>query len=813
MTGGGMAGGGVRIPAPYRKVLRDLWLGRNRVAMMVIAIALSLTTVGAVVAAGAILAREMPRNYLATRPASVTLETDGISATQLAAVQARPEVDTATARLTVTARVRLGDRWRPILLFVADERDPMAVARFDVEQGAWPPPTGSLLLERSGLEMLGTGPGSTLSVEIGSGPARALTVSGVVHDASLAPSWQENTAYGFTTPATVTALGGDPTLDEVRVILAGAPDDVALITAQAQGIAASLQSDGVRVSEIRIPPPNQHPHQWQLTVVVAMLLAFGVAAVILASVLVAAVVSAMLAEQVRQIGVLKAVGAQPRQIAAMYTLLPATVGLLAGLAAIVPTMALGSGLSGMVGALLNLDLADRSIPAVVLALEVAAGIVLPVLASLVPILRASRVTVRQAIDDHGVRPEGGRVAGLERALARLRGLGRPTLFALRNTVRRPTRALLTVAMLGLGGAIFLAGLNTVDAWNRTINDGLANRHYDLELRLAVPVDRADVETLVAAVPGVASVEAWGAFPAAVATPGQVNVVRTYPDKGHGSFSLVGLPPSTGLIDFPVLDGRWLTAADASGDALVLNQTAAAALAGVQVGDVVTLDAGGRVATWRVAGIVEELGSPAMAYAAEEAFAAATGTAGTARLVRVVVTPGETPAAVLDRIESAVADAGIPVALSLTTRELRGAIDQHVMVLLVVLILTAVLIAIVGSLGLATSMSINVLERTREIGVLHTLGALPATVQRMVATEGLAIGLGSVPAAFLLSLPLTAVVGTVIGMLSFRVPLELTVSPVALLAWLVLVAGGSLLAGWVPARSAARLPPREALAYA
>ena len=84
---------------------------------------------------------------------------------------------------------------------------------------------------------------------------------------------------------------------------------------------------------------------------------------------------------------------------------------------------------------------------------------------------------------------------------------------------------------------------------------------------------------------------------------------------------------------------------------------------------------------------------------------------------------------------------------------------------------------------------------------------------IIAGAGLAIGLVSVPVALLLSLPLSAVVGSVIGSLSFRVPLELTVSPVALLVWVALITAGSLLAGWFPARNASRLPPREALAYA
>ena len=68
-------------------------------------------------------------------------------------------------------------------------------------------------------------------------------------------------------------------------------------------------------------------------------------------------------------------------------------------------------------------------------------------------------------------------------------------------------------------------------------------------------------------------------------------------------------------------------------------------------------------------------------------------------------------------------------------------------------------------------------------------------------------------AILLSVPLTSLVGTVIGSLSFRVPLVLTLSPGAALVWASVVAIGSLLASAVPADRAARMPVRAALAYA
>src|SRR3712207_1230894 len=60
-----------------RKVLRDLWLARGRAAVLVVATALSLTAVGAVLGAYAILTREMPRSFLSANPASATLVVDG----------------------------------------------------------------------------------------------------------------------------------------------------------------------------------------------------------------------------------------------------------------------------------------------------------------------------------------------------------------------------------------------------------------------------------------------------------------------------------------------------------------------------------------------------------------------------------------------------------------------------------------------------------------------------------------------------------------------------------------------------------------
>ncbi len=91
----------------------------------------------------------------------------------------------------------------------------------------------------------------------------------------------------------------------------------------------------------------------------------------------------------------------------------------------------------------------------------------------------------------------------------------------------------------------------------------------------------------------------------------------------------------------------------------------------------------------------------------------------------VVTTRHDPAgrqATLDRVEQALAAAGIGIEQDLTVDTLQSALDGHVLVLAEALIAIAAVVAFVGMLGLTSTMSTNVIERTREFAVLHVIGA-------------------------------------------------------------------------------------------
>ena len=776
----------------WRKLWQDVLAERGRFALMLVAVAVSLGAFGAVLGAYAVLTREMAANYLGTEPAHATLELRGdVDTAVLALARLDPAVAVAEARDVILARARVGDDWLPLLLFIVDDFASIRLSRFTPQEGAFPPPAGSVLLERTATGVLNAGTSGSLQLKSPNGALTTLPVSGLVHDPGLAPAWQERTGYAYVARQTLRQLGEDGAVHELRVRFEGVAETIPAIQSAAERLAKSLRGQGIGVTEVRVPPPRQHPHQRQMTTVLFLLLAFSVMALILSGVLVANTLAALLARQVREIGVMKTLGARTAQLAAMYVLLVAAIGL-ASLTLAVPLAMLGArGFASSIATLLNITLTDALPPAWVWGMQLLAGLCVPAAVAALPVWRACRVTVRDAIDRHGANADW-----LGASSARWP-------IALRNVMRRPSRLALTMALLAAGGAMFMTALNVSESWERTIAKVYDTRHYDVELRLHGPQSVALRESL-AAMPGVRAVEAWGYSKAAFAQPGQIDISHAYPDRGHGAFAVMAPPPDTRLISFPLRAGRWLQLGDR--EAVVLNHAAAAQQPGLKIGGEVLLSIEGQVTHWRLVGIVEEIGAAGIAYVSDQAFARQTGTERQARLLRVATaaTDAEERAQMIRRIETRLAQAGGSVEKAVPLAELRTAMGDHIVILIRALIAMAIVMATVGGLGLAASLSIGVLARTRELAVMKTLGATPRRLVGMVLTEAQWVGVLSGVGAFVLSLPLTALLDALVGGLGFVAPLPYVVAWAPVLGWFALVALVSCLAALPPALRAARV---------
>jgi len=799
---------GVVIAPRWRKVLRDIVAHPGRSLLAVLALSTGVFQVGALIHKYAILEPLLATMYSRTNPASAILFVDDAGDDLIEAVRQVPGVAQAEARPVILARVRVnpgaaGDEWLPAVLYVVRDFDDLRIDTFKPNDGAWPPGGDEVLLERSALSLTGVGTGDTLTARNPAGDEVALRVAGSVHAAGLAPAWMDHVVPGFVpwNSAARKALGGESA--QIRIV-ADHPLDEGYIREVAAKVRTMVEGRGHAVTRVGVETPGRHPHADQMSIFLYLLGAFGILSLVLSAVLVASMVHALLAEQVRQVGIMKAIGGSTRQIAGLYVgqiALLAVAALALGLPA---GLAVGRAYARFSAGILNVDVTDTPFPVRALAAVVAVGLLLPLLVALVPIHRASRITVHQALnDDLGPRPFGSR--RLERWLARLTWLPRPFLLSLRTTCLRRGRLALTVGTLAIGGAVFMSALNVSGAWTRAVDNDFRARRYDLQVVLGRPYPIATLAEIVAAVPGVARAEYWpGASPALIGAGGVAG----------SDVALLGLEPGSTLLDLPLIAGRWLRADDPRG--VVINQTVVARNPTLRAGGVVALRLDGRSVTFPIAGVVKELNPVPVIYAPAAAVLEATGQAGdTARTLRIVTGAHDEAAqrATAAALEAAFLERGIEVGGMTRMLDARKAILDHLVIVMAVLTMASVIVVFVGAIALASTLTLSVVQRTREFGILGAIGAAPWTIARHVWLESILIGVTGWIVSLLLAAPVSYLLESVTGGIFFKAPLDFFVSVGAAAIWLALSVALASLCSVYPARRAARLTVREAMAYA
>jgi len=284
------------------------------------------------------------------------------------------------------------------------------------------------------------------------------------------------------------------------------------------------------------------------------------------------------------------------------------------------------------------------------------------------------------------------------------------------------------------------------------------------------------------------------------------------DSESDPFQIYAVPPNTALIDPQLEDGRWLDPAIPNG--LVVNSDVLDKEQDISVGDNLRIDINGREMTGPVIGIIRTDSQGAAIYIGLDDYAYLTRTTGQTTHLQVMATDNDPAAqdALKGELFQHLESAGFEVSGTQTSQQINTSNELMFTIIIAVLILMALLLAAVGGLGLTTTMSINIMERIREIGVLRAIGASNVSVRQIVLAEGFVIGTLSWGIGVLLSLPVSAFLSDQVGLALLKVPLNYQYSILSAVVWffaLILIAVAASLG---PARNAVRLTIREVLAY-
>ncbi|MHB1133700.1 MAG: ABC transporter permease [Chloroflexota bacterium] len=787
----------------WRKVVRDLLSNKTRTVLVVLSIAVGVFAIGMIGGTQLILSQDMRQAFMGINPFSAAIATESFDDELVQMVRDMKGVEDAEGQGSLSRRVRLPNGGTKGVQFTAyGSFDDIRINKVFSEVGAWPPSDREVVMERASLEYLGLQVGGTLTVEVGENKTRELRIIGTARDMYIPPPAFVGSGYAYINMATAEWLGGSRSYSGLIFTVSENALDRDHIQRVTQQVRDKIENGGRTVFSTYVGDPGKHPIDGTMQALILILGALGLVALILSGFLVVNTVTALLTQQMRQIGVMKAVGARARQIMAMYLVITLTYGLLALVVGIplgaLGAVAMGGYLAGMVG----FDVVSVRPSREVMLLEVAVGLAVPVLAAIWPIVSGVRISAREAMSASGA-SQGGKSSGfLDRLLEQVRGLSRPLLLSLRNTFRRKGRLALTLFTLTLGGATFIGIFCVRESTTVTLDDALGYFNYNYEVRLSRGYRASFLVEEAKRVPGVTAVEPIS---------GQ-NLRRQRPNESESdTISMLAIDPQTKLINIDLLEGRWLLPED--DNAVVLNSMVTQKESDVKVGDEVVFKGDGRETTWRVVGIVRGVMTGPIAYANRPYFEREMRTGGHVGSLWVV-TAGDPAAgaATLQALKEHFKTVGIRVAATESMAEMRQLIQGQFDIIVVFLLIMAVLMAVVGGLGLMGTMSLNVLERTREIGVLRAIGASDGAVRQIFIAEGILIGLLSWGVGAFVALPISQTLSYSVGVAFVNAPLTYAYSFGGLLIWLVTVVVLASLASILPARNASRLSVREVLAY-
>ncbi len=477
---------------------------------------------------------------------------------------------------------------------------------------------------------------------------------------------------------------------------------------------------------------GQWPGQSGFNHIMVLLYIITILAFVSAVFLISATMNTLIAEQAGEIAILKTLGGRRRQIAGIIL---RTAAILGAAGAVIGTL-IGIAVAYVLASYFAVKFVDVSfgfgVATPVVVASLAGGPAVAVAASLPALRRALRRPVAQTLA--GTVTSGYGSGRLDRLAARsglLAGAEVPdsVRMGVRNALRQKHRSVAAIAQVAVAAGLAISFLALGQSVTAVIGQTIGKLHYSFATGEASGHGSrpfgAQALAVAASTPGVTGVE-----------PVETSSVQ---DNGQ-TYAAWGLGNRT-FYDYKLSAGRWFTAADTAAGAQpavspVVLGPAVARTTGARVGQILTLTMAAGTTRVRVIGI--DTGQPNAGntvFFPRPVLERLDGTPGTADSMWFS-TASDAHAAV-DRATTAAANrlaaAGYPV----STTEIYVAEAQitaaDTAILTIVEILGLVVVAIM-LMGLASSLSMGVIERTREVGILRCLGARARQVRRVFSAE-------------------------------------------------------------------------------
>lgn len=753
----------------FKKLIFDLFKDRFKLFLLLLATFLSIWGISTVMYGHWFTERDFVENFGYSQTADMILYSDDFSDSLITELESWREIEVVEKRGLIGARIKDDEgEWMPLLLHIVENFENVQINRFKQEKNQ-APPNRTILIEKNGALFLDDEQ-KTTEIQIPNLGTFNFPIHGYVHDPRLPPSRMEHMVYGYISKESIKELS--PIYSFTRFLIRTTENQPTRQNLKAIGdqITSWFDKKNLPVSGLDIPEPNVHPHQNIVDALALLQRFFGGIIAIMGMILFSLVLLAWILPQLKEIGMMKALGANSREIQQAYFMLIFTLGFVG----LIPGLFLGykSGelYNRFIAFTQNFEVIEGGFPLLNNLLVVSVCLLLPLIVGLKPIRHACRQQSREII--HQVfRPL---VPNFFQFVQKI--LPTPHLkYVANNLFRQGSRFLLSVCLLTTGMTLLFIGIHLT----HSLKKDTAQYFEKSAFQFSVYFPQNQTSTSIN--PDKIGADAW--YP--------IHKRSLFPlsNQLHQTLSLRYLPLNFEFPDAHILQGA---ASKGCQSCLWINQGLLPEFQDIKLGDSLRFqDSGGKEYLYEYKGVIKELGVGGTMY-----------TYGSDsindRFSEIWLAFDQNDEVLYanrqQELESFFERNAIPIS-GIASSELRlQMLRDHLKPTFITITAMGIFAIICGLIGLAIMLNIQLTERKGEIGLLSAIGSSERQIAGMWLNEILILNIISIFLTFFLSLYGAVRLCELFGDTILHIPILFFPDWVFVFVLIIVILGGQILLG-------------------
>jgi putative ABC transport system permease protein len=781
------------VKALTKKVFKDITHRKLRTLLTILGIAIGIIGLAAISIASSQFRSSFEYSTDRTAQPDLQFFTAPTNAPLLDALKSQPNVKTAQAGGYIVTRWSVPSGHIPMIILGITDFQHIHMNKFELVEGSLPGPN-QIALEASDTALYSERVGDQIDLQI-NGTYRKVTISGFVRTRGLPSAALQQNAQGYMQESDLESLFQMQGMNFFEMQL----HNYAQRNETAKQLSQVFTAHHVLLFGVNVGRNEDVPNI--ANGLFATMNVLSAIAIVLSICLLLGTIMALVTEQIQYIGTMKAIGATRGKvihhylnIVTVYGVIGTGVGMLLGIPG-------GYLLAQFLGGLVSIDIGPLQVSSSLILECIAIGIGTPLLAAALPTYFGTRITVKQALSGYGI--DSGAIqngGGWARATGKAFVIfPQAVQLGIRSLFRKRTRTLLTLMTLTIAGAAFLAVQTASYSFNTLLDRVYATYRFDVMVSTPQAQPFRNFQQVLSTVPGVSRIE---------------KLSQDQVPTRWGNAQLTGVQLGTQLYARNVLAGRWFTTNDQN---VVIISKDAADKSGLKVGDTFPIDTSYNSARWHIIGIASDysgvgpgnLGILLAPITQVDAFKhLPLDYTDTVMIQSTKNVPGGVDT-LATRIDDALSAQGLLPYVTTNAQQVQQDQSKY-SIIYTLLDLVAIIVAVVGAIGLSNTLAMSVLERRREIGILRSMGATSRKVAQVFWTEGTTLGIFSWILALIIGFPVAYGFVQLQGNLLAPVPFAFNpMSLILMLGFIVLIAS---LSSIVPVIGAARMKIAQTLRY-